>query len=702
MYSNKLTTALSYAKRRWAILPVYGVRNGMCTCTKGNACTRPGKHPRTTNGVKDATTNTKLIKKWWKQWPTANIAIATGTKSGLLVLDLDPGNGGKESLKAALKQLGKLPTTVTTITGGNGNHFIFTHPKKAVRSDTAGKLLGRGLDVLSGGRYFIAPGSVGLKRTYAWVKGKTMRDLEPAKLPKAWESRLRLGKDDSAAKTTSVAVGAEIAEGGRNTTLTSIAGAMRRAGVTEDAMMAALNAQNAMCDPPLEEAEVRGIVASVCSLYPEGAGGSDPALQLIHGVLANDFAGGRHLILEQGRFWVFERTHWERVSDEWIKNKILSAIEKFQIKAGANTASLLDQGLRLLQARLSAKDDRLSGISDGKAVINTLTGELWIADNGSVELRRHSPESYLTHCLRISYDPLATCPTYDSALQGIFSKADDPADMVRHWHEMTGYILQPRRNLATIVVGLGGGSNGKTTLFGTIIKLLGDHLVSAQPIGSFEGSRFAMASLFGKLMLLDDDVNASTRLPDGFLKTISEGKVVTGEEKYKSPFNFRVHALPVLLCNSVPSLTDLSFGMQRRLMVLPFDKKFVGKGKDATLFDRIWASELPGVLNRALEGLGRLRQRSTGFQLPTDVKAANKKFLSDGNPVPSFIDECCTEDIIGGIYLADFYVRYQSWCVESGITMKQQRNKVKQNLKNLRYKFGRGNKGPKVMGLRFT
>ena len=35
---------------------------------------------------------------------------------------------------------------------------------------------------------------------------------------------------------------------------------------------------------------------------------------------------------------------------------------------------------------------------------------------------------------------------------------------------------------------------------------------------------------------------------------------MTGEYKYKSPFNFTVRTVPVLLCNNIPSLADLSHG----------------------------------------------------------------------------------------------------------------------------------------------
>lgn len=696
---TRLKEALRYAKRGLAVVPVYGVVNGKCQCTKGKDCSKPGKHPCTKNGVKDATTDPKVVEEHWKKYPHANIGVAAGKGSGVMVLDIDTRNGGRESLAAALAKFGKLPKGPKSLTPSGGFHLLFAAPKAKVKSDTSGKRLGAGVDVLSSGSYFVAPGSTGVKGSYRWVKGKAFGDIKLPKLPKVWVSALSSRK---AVTSSSGNIGTIIPEGSRNTALTSMAGSMRRAGIPEDSIMAALLSHNKSCSPPLDETEVRSIVDSVCSLYPEGAPTGDTALQLAHGVLANHFCGGRHLIVEQGRFWSFEKTHWVEVPDTWIKKKVLQTIQAFRIKVSTSTSALLEQALQILKAELTEVDNRIAAPDEAKPVINTISGELWIAPDGSLTLKPHDPGSYLTHCLKITYDPTAACPMFDAALQGIFSKAERPAEMVRHWHELMGYIIQPDRNIAVIGVCTGGGSNGKTKLIGTIVKLLGDHLVNAQPIDNFDGSRFLMASLFGKLLLLDDDVNANTRLPDGFLKTISEGKVVTGDVKYKSPLTFRVRAFPMLLCNNPPTSADLSWGMQRRLMVMPFDKKFKGKEKDTTLFDRIWATEMSGVLNRALQGLARLRQRGTGFLLPKDVKLANKKFLIDANPLPAFIEESCTVDIGASMYLKDFYSRYQDWCADGGITMKQQKGKVRKNLENLGYQFGRGNNGPKVLGIRIT
>ncbi len=67
----------------------------------------------------------------------------------------------------------------------------------------------------------------------------------------------------------------------RNRTLASMAGTMRKRGMGETAIRAALLATNAeQCEPPLEEAEVRRIAASI-GQYPPGEDGNDAAAHAV-------------------------------------------------------------------------------------------------------------------------------------------------------------------------------------------------------------------------------------------------------------------------------------------------------------------------------------------------------------------------------------------------------------------------------------
>ena len=483
----------------------------------------------------------------------------------MLALDIDPRNGGGETLKGLIAELGELPTTVTSKTGGGGLHLLFSYPRHRVRKDSAGKLLGPGIDVLSDASIMIAPPSRHVTgNQYKWEIEKSWRDIKPAVIPANWLARLA-GEPEAKSASTTIST---ISEGSRNTSLTSLAGSMKASGASHDAIVAALLAQNeTKCSPPLAEAEVRKIAKSV-SKYPD-PDRSDDAERLLQVLLSTHFHGGKHLIFgADGRFWYYSGAVWSPAPDKWIDGRILDSIKTSGIRTSQRSAPLMKQVRLLLEAQLASMTDPFAFVSEPPRVINCKNGEIWISDDGEIELRSHRPKSYLRHILDVEYKPEAKCPQYQKALLDIFAKTKKPKQMRRHWNELLGYLIQPNRDQAKIVVMLGGGNNGKTKLMRTVVKLLGLAQVHAQRVDELDRNRFAIGSLLGKLVFIDDDVKAGTRLPDGTLKMISEAKEVTGENKYKPPFQFVVRTVPLLLCNNVPSLADVSHGMMRRLMVI--------------------------------------------------------------------------------------------------------------------------------------
>jgi putative DNA primase/helicase len=434
---------------------------------------------------------------------------------------------------------------------------------------------------------------------------------------------------------------------------------------------------------------------------PSDAGNAirDPADLLVLNTLDDHFAGGEHLRFgADGRFWIYTGKFWQPVQETWIEGRILASHERAPIRTNLCTSSLIGQARILLKAKFADKSDSLSFIGEPAPVINCANGEVWLAAVGRPKLRPHRPESGLRHCLDIVYDPKAKCPEYDRAVRDIFASGDNPGALVRHWDELVGYLIQPRRNIATIVILLGKGDNGKTKLLETVVRLLGPELVHCQSVEALGASRFAMGSLFGKLLVADDDVGADAKLPDGRLKIISEAKVVTGERKNGPFFNFVVRAVPVLLCNNIPSLNDLSPGMKRRLMVVPFDRTFTDD-KDEDLFNRIWASELPGVLNRALRGYGRVRKRGSRFKPPSAVSAATDDLLQRANPMVAFVHDRCMRGAGAACPLRELYVAYRTWCQHGGFFRRQNQLDFRSNLEHMDFKVYLANTGPLVLGL---
>jgi putative DNA primase/helicase len=367
---KKKSRALKYAGLGLPVIPLHTIVEGHCSCGDVD-CTRPGKHPRTPHGVKDATTDRNQIKDWWGEWPDANIGLAPGRERDLLVLDIDPRHGGNKTLKQLKRKLGALPETVTAKTGGGGQHLFFRHPNFKVRKDTAGKLLGRGIDVLSDGCIVVAPPSRHASgRQYAWVEGKSFQDIEPANLPKAWRNRLRGDATNKSTRTNGKpeTLG-HISQGQRNNHLTRLAGGLQRSGLSPEAILAALGAENdAKCNPPLDVSEVKQIVESIAR-YPALGDGADAAEALMQIVLDRHFNGGKHLLRgTDGRFWHYAGRLWRVVTDDWVSGKTLKIIQANPAK-GQKTAPLLSQVLTLLKAKLATENDRLAFVANPHPII---------------------------------------------------------------------------------------------------------------------------------------------------------------------------------------------------------------------------------------------------------------------------------------------------------------------------------------------
>ena len=108
------SAALQYARIRWRVFPVHAVCDGICTCGKSD-CSKPGKHPRTEHGFKDASVEEAKIRAWWTRWPDANVGIVTGEIAGIVVIDIDPRNGGNDSFAVLEKNYGAFPATVEVL-----------------------------------------------------------------------------------------------------------------------------------------------------------------------------------------------------------------------------------------------------------------------------------------------------------------------------------------------------------------------------------------------------------------------------------------------------------------------------------------------------------------------------------------------------------------------------------------------------------
>jgi hypothetical protein len=254
--------ALEYAEHGWFVLPVWWPQpDGTCAC--GNpTCKDIGKHPITTRGQHDATTDLQLVERWWAQWPNANIGGALAP-SQLIAFDID-----KPEAYAAWdeieKKYGELNTTVQ-ISGSGCHHVIFKRPPFAIRGSYDKRITLRGNNFI-----VLAPSVHKSGGQYRWQDGRAPWQVPPAEMPPALaESLKRPEQAPSAQNHDYPAASPEVLQAAQEALLrhkpeikgTSPQGHMRTAWgilVNDFALSPVeatplIRAYNAMCSPPYPE-----------------------------------------------------------------------------------------------------------------------------------------------------------------------------------------------------------------------------------------------------------------------------------------------------------------------------------------------------------------------------------------------------------------------------------------------------------------
>ena len=158
-----LTAALAYARHGIPVLPLHTpAPGGGCSCARGPACERPGKHPRLRHGLTEASVDPRRMEMWWDRWPEANVGLRTGVVMDVADIDSAEGWHGLRHLLG-----GATPAGPEVRTGGGGWHFWFEPTGYGNRV----RLL-PGVDWRGAGGYVVAPPSQHASgRAYRWVRG---------------------------------------------------------------------------------------------------------------------------------------------------------------------------------------------------------------------------------------------------------------------------------------------------------------------------------------------------------------------------------------------------------------------------------------------------------------------------------------------------------------------------------------------------
>ncbi|MGN0383373.1 MAG: phage/plasmid primase, P4 family [Ruminococcus sp.] len=296
------------------------------------------------------------------------------------------------------------------------------------------------------------------------------------------------------------------------------------------------------------------------------------------------------------------------------------------------------------------------------------------------ELLPFSPEYVITNKIPWDYNPKAYDADADSVLNKISCNDSDIRALLE---ECIGYCFYRNNVIQKAFILVGEKSNGKSTFISVLNRILGDDNISAMDLKDLSSSRWAKATMFGKLANIGDDISDEF-IPDASLfKKIVSGDRIQAEFKNQDLFEFNPYAKLIFSANNIPRIKDKTGAVIRRLVIIPFQAVF--SENDADFDPNIKKklsrqSAMEYFIKIGIESLKRVLEQKH-FTKSTKVQKELEDYEEFNNPVIGFFKDMDE----GYMFREDtktIHLAYSSWCNENGYSP-ESKNQFGRTLKSL-------------------
>jgi putative DNA primase/helicase len=696
--NNKcLEQAKEYQDRGWVPIPV--ASRGKEPLIRGWTNVKNGGHTQ--------------LEKWAHIFPECNFGISTG-KSNLVVIDIDPKNGGNETLAKLIQEHGEFPETPRVRTGTGGLHYYFAAPDD-MRIPTRADAFGAGVDIRAAGGQAVAPPSIHPNgNSYEWENNWRMPLAPlPQWMKEKIEAKSRLGHSKHAGDMSKPLV-----EGSRNETIYTNALALARQNASRDFVVTTMKTwrdteqQNDITDREIERtvesafkhAEETTVQEARDKYYKSDRHNAERLYEAYHDSVIYVKGLGWHIW--DGTRWVMDDDDSKIISlasDVMLawRNEVLESI-----KDPSMDKRRFDSGMAMVAWTVSSQNNgRLSAMVDlAKGLFKRLEADemnpphsnfLLNFQNGTLdlktgELRSHNPEDLITRIIKHNYNPDAECSFWEHTLRLALDNDQEMVDFVQRGF---GYSISGSTAEQCFFVCWGkDGNNGKSTILEAVGRILDKYANSADPkfiiSGTNDNFKYSVvAKLAGARFVNTNELEEKDKLNETTIKQITGGDTVQACKKFKEPFEYRPIYKLWMRTNEKPRISGTNTAIWRRVMLVPFDQPIpphLRKSRDYV--DEMLDAEAEGILAWMVRGFQEWQKQ--GLNPPEKCTAAVNTYKAEMDVVTEFLndEEWINKEVSNGkVVLTDLTAAINVWLADNGHRYRLTSRRIVKRLNEMGY-----------------
>jgi putative DNA primase/helicase len=279
-------------------------------------------------------------------------------------------------------------------------------------------------------------------------------------------------------------------------------------------------------------------------------------------------------------------------------------------------------------------------------------------DLGTGKLQPARREDLITHQVPIPYLPGSVCPRWERFLLEVLPDAATVAYVQR----AVGYSLTGLVREHCLFVLWGAGANGKSTLLGVLLELLGPYATQAPAeillARPNKDHPTELTVLHGRRLVVAQETDDNRRWAEATVKQLTGGDRLIARRMREDFWEFSPTHKLWMGTNHRPAVRGTDEGIWRRIKLIPFERVIPPEQRNHALTEELRA-ELPGILRWAVDGC--LAWQREGLGEPAAVSGAVAEYRTAEDRLAPFLDERCLLDPEETIARAALRHSYEGW-----------------------------------------